>query len=269
MGRVTETVQTANSLLRTMLFSILVLGAGLAGWKGYSFYNEPQKKLAEQQIELQGLQESLSAREKKITQLSFDLNEKTERIDRLETSMRLLKLKHRIARLDVIDQKTVEPKEGADSDQIITTIEFYEVNEEGVPVDDRRRQFEIEGNRIYIECLVAKFEDRYVEQADLERSTAICLFQRIFGENQKPQEGYQLDEVGSSPTSYARGGKVSEFEQKIWDDFWNIASDRKKAAAIGIRAAHAIAPSTQVRKGVTYELELRSTGEFTLLPLAN
>jgi len=75
--------------------------------------------------------------------------------------------------------------------------------------------------------------------------------------------------VGSSPTSYARGGKISEFEQKIWDDFWNIAGDRKKAAAIGIRAAHAVAPSIQVRKGVTYELELRSTGEFTLLPLAS
>ncbi|NOY29747.1 MAG: hypothetical protein GXP28_06090 [Planctomycetes bacterium] len=268
MGRITETVRTANSLLRTLLFGILVAGAGLAGWQGYSLYNEPQKKLAEKQHELEGLRESLAAREREMTRLSTDLKEKIERIDRIETSMRLLKLKHRIARLEVIDQKPLESEEGEDSGQVITTIEFYEVNEEGASVDGRRRRFEIEGDRVYIECLVAKFEDKYVEQADLERSTAICLFQRIFGENQEPREGFQLDEVGSSPTSYARGGKVSEFEQKIWDDFWNIASDRKKAAAIGIRAAHAIAPSTQVRKGVTYELELRSTGEFTLMPLA-
>jgi len=268
MGRITETVHTANSLLRTLLLSVLVAGAGLAGWQGYSLYNEPQEKLAKKQHELESLQESLSAREQEITRLSVDLNAKADRIDRLETSIRLLKLKHRIARLEVIDQKPLESdEEEADSDQVVTTIEFYEVNEEGAPVDDRRKRFEIEGDRIYIECLVAKFEDKYVEQADLERSTAICLFQRIFGENQQPQEGYQLDEVGSSPTSYARGGKVSEFEQKIWDDFWNIAHDRKKAAAMGIRAAHAIAPSTQVRKGVTYELELRSTGEFTLMPI--
>ena len=61
---------------------------------------------------------------------------------------------------------------------------------------------------------------------------------------------------------------MSEFEQKIWDDFWEIASNREKAAEIGIRAAHADAPSTRVREGVTYELELRSTGEVTLRPLA-
>jgi len=269
MGQITETVRTANSLLRTLLFGVLVAGAGLAGWQGYSLYNEPQQKLAEKQHELEGLQENLAARQRELALLSTDLKEKVQRIDRLETSMRLLKLKHRIARLEVIDQKPIESEEeDEDSDQVITTIEFYEVNEEGVAVDGRRKRFEIEGDRIYIECLVAKFDDKYVEQADLERSTAICLFQRIFGENQEPQEGFQLDEVGSSPTSYARGGKVSEFEQKIWDDFWNIASDRKKAAAMGIRAAHAIAPSTQVRKGVTYELELRSTGEFTLMPIA-
>ena len=93
-------------------------------------------------------------------------------------------------------------------------------------------------------------------------------FQRIFGEYQQPQEGYQLDEIGSSPTSYARGGQVSEFEQKIWDDFWEIANDRKKAAELGIRAAHAVAPSIRVKKGLTYELELRSTGEFSLVPIA-
>ena len=133
-------------------------------------------------------------------------------------------------------------------------------------MDDRRRKFEIEGDRIYVECLVAKFDDKYVEQADLDRATAICLFQRIFGEYQEPHEGFELDPIGSSPTSYARGGKISEFEQQIWNDFWNLASDREKAASLGIRAAHADAPSIRVRKGMTYELELRATGEFTLRP---
>lgn len=57
---------------------------------------------------------------------------------------------------------------------------------------------------------------------------------------------------------------MSEFEQQIWSDFWNIANDRQKAAEIGIRAAHADAPSTKVQKGATYELELRSTGEFSI-----
>lgn len=264
MGRINETVRTFNSILRTTLFGVLLAGAGFAGWKGYSLYNEPQEKLAEKQRELVELQQALSEQQREMTLLSTNLKEKNEQVERLETSLRLLKLKHRVARLHVLDQEAIP-----DSDRVLTTVEFYEVNEDGAPIDDRRRKFEIEGDRIYIECLVAKFEDRYVEQADLDRATAICLFQRIFGEYQEPQEGFELDEVGTSPTSYARGGKTSEFEQRIWDDFWNIASDREKAAGLGIRAAHADAPSTQVQKGVTYELELRSTGEFTLRPLSS
>ncbi len=263
MGGIHESVRTFNSALRTLIFAVLVGGAGVAGWQGYSLYNEPQQKLAAKQEELDLLRVDLAAREEELAGLGQELDEKNQQLDRARTSLRLLKLSHRIARFRVLDQ--VESEE---SGRKLTTIEFYEVNNEGAPIDDRRKKFEIEGEHIYVECLVAKFDDKYVERADLDRSTAICLFQRIFGEYQQPQEGYQLDEMGSSPTSYARGGQISEFEQKIWDDFWNIASDRKKAAELGIRAAHAIAPSTRVKKGMTYELELRSTGEFSLVPIS-
>ncbi len=262
MGRSIEAVRTINSFLRTLLFGVLVIGASIAGWKGYAIYNEPQIKLAEKQTEVDQLQKKLSAREEELLQVASDLEKKSEQLDRAETSMRLLKLNHRIARLRVIDQQ-----KAADSNRVTTTIEFYEVDEAGFAIDDRRREFTLEGDRVYVECLVVKFEDKYIEEADLQRSTAICLFQRIFGEYQNPEDGFLLDEVGSSLSSFAGSDKVSEFEQSIWDDFWEIAGDRKKAAAIGIRAAHADAPSTRVRNGVTYELELRSTGEFTLRPL--
>ncbi len=263
MGTINETVRTANSALRTVLLSVIVFGAGLAGWKGYTLYNRPLAMLAEKERELDAVRRSLVASEEQVDTLSTEIEQKNKQLERFETSIRLLKLSHRIARLRVLDQ-TTDPESG----RLISNIEFFEVNADGAPLGDQPKQFQIEGNRVYVECLVVKFEDRYIEQADLDRATAICLFQRIFGEFQQPQDGFTLDQVGSSPTSYARGGKVSEFEQQIWNDFWTLASDRKKAAKIGIRAAHADAPSTQVRAGVTYELELRSTGEFTLRPLA-
>jgi len=269
MGKISDTVHAVHSVTRTLLLAALVAGAGAAGWTGYSLYNEPQRKLDEKERELdkvrdqlQTASEDLLARQRAMASLSAELKEKNEKLQRLETSMRLLKLSHRIARLRILDQ-TTHPESG----RTLTTVEFFEVNDDGAPMDARRRQFQIEGDRVYVECLVVKFDDRYVEQADLDRSTAICLFQRIFGEYQQPQEGYQLDAIGSSPTSYARGGKMSAFEKRIWSDFWNIASDRRKAAEIGIRAAHADAPSIRVRKGAVYELELRSTGEFTLRPV--
>ncbi|MAT70707.1 MAG: hypothetical protein CMJ58_14425 [Planctomycetaceae bacterium] len=269
MGKINDTVRTVNSSVRTLLLAVLMVAAGFAGWKGYSLYNEPQKKLAEKQQkvdqlakQLAGAETQIAEQQTRIGELETDIAEKAARIDKLETSNRLLKLRHRIARLRTVDQT-----ENEQTGRVETTIEFYEVNAEGAPIGAEPRTFTVEGDRVYVECLVAKFDDRYVEEQDLDRGTAICLFQRIFGEYQQPTEGYELDESGTTPTSYARGGEMSPFEQRIWRDFWEIANDRKKAAEIGIRAAHADAPSIRVQPGKVYELELRSTGEFTLRPL--
>jgi hypothetical protein len=266
MGRIIDTVRTFNSLARTLLFGLLMAAAGFVGWQGYTLYFEPRQKLAEQEFELTMMREELkqadkdlAAREQEVAAISADLKEKSEQLERTETSLRLLKLRHRIARLRVVDQAIPPGSLG-----VVSTIEFYEVNDDGAPLSDERKTFAIAGDRVYVECLVAKFEDKYIEQADLDRSTAICLFQRIFGEYQEPQEGFPIDNVGASLAASAGGKPMPEFERRIWRDFWNIANDREKAAELGIRAAHADAPSMRVEKGATYELELRATGEFTL-----
>lgn len=266
MGKIIDTVRTFNSLVRTLLFGALIVGGAFVGWQGYSLYWEPRQRLAEQEFELAMMQEQLkqadadlAARQQEVDALTTDLAETTEELERAETALRLLKLRHRIARLRVVEQTL-----HAELNDVVSTIEFYEVGDDGAPISDERRTFKIAGDRVYVECLVAKFEDKYVEQADLDRSTAVCLFQRIFGEYQEPQEGYPLDNIGGSPTAAAQGKPVSEFEQRIWSDFWTLANNREKAAELGIRAAHADAPSIRVENGATYELELRSTGEFTL-----
>ena len=284
MGRVNDAVNTVNSSVRTLLMVVALAGATFAGWKGYSLYNEPQKKLAEQQQKLDEVADLLAAAESQLLQrkaeinkLTADLQEKAAEVARLETSVRLLKLRHRIAHIRVLEQQRVSAaNESADADdqegdaqaeRMLTTVEFVEVNSEGEPIDDRRRIFQIEGEQVYVDCLVAKFDDAYVEQADLDRGTAICLIQRIYGENQEPSDGYEIDQQGTRPTSYARGGQMSPFEQKIWADFWTLANDPAKAADIGIRAAHGVAPSMKVTAGSVYELELRATGEFSLKPI--
>jgi hypothetical protein len=185
-------------------------------------------------------------------------------IAKLETAMGFLRLRHRIARLNVKDQV-----ENEETGEMTSTVEFYEVDEEGRPAGANRQRFQIAGDRVYVECLVVKFDDKYIEQNALDRNTAICLFQRIFGEQQEPQDGFPIDQIGSSPASYARYGEPSQFEKRIWEDFWKIAADPARAAELGIRAAHADAPSIRVREGVTYELELRTTGEFTLRPVSD
>ena len=78
MGRVSDTVGTVNSTLRTLLMLVLVAGAGVGGYKVYDLYNEPRQQLADKQAELDTTLESLNqakndleARKKEIDDLSI------------------------------------------------------------------------------------------------------------------------------------------------------------------------------------------------------
>ncbi len=260
MGKVTEAIKTFNSTLRTLLGLAVVCGAGYSGYLGYEFYNEPAKKLAENQqeldealVNLENTEAALAARQQQVVELN-------EKVTRIELAMRLLKVRRRLARLTVIEQR-----EDADAGMTVSKIEFVEVNDDREPIGEAK-QFDIRGDLVYIDYLRVTFDDKYVEQSDLDRSTAICLFQRIFGEHQEAVDGFRLDEIGTRPTAYARGTEMSEFERKIWDDFWLIANDPDRARELGIVAAHGAAVSMRVRPGASYELELRSTGAITIRP---
>ncbi|MEX0610800.1 MAG: hypothetical protein WD738_09705 [Pirellulales bacterium] len=284
MGRVSDTVGTINSTLRTLLMLVLVGGAGYGGYKAYDLYNEPRQQLADKQAELETARESLKkansdlvARQQEIEKLGTELADKTAQVERLEIAMRLLKVRRRLARLTVLDQRELpqdqsvaaaEPGdgEGESSPNLVSRIEFVEVNDRGDPIGEAK-QFNIIGDMVYIDYLRVTFDDKYIEESDLDRSTAIALFQRIFGEHQEAVEGFQLDTVGTRPTAYARGTEMSDYERKIWDDFWLIANDRQRAAELGIHAAHGSAVSMRVRPGMTYEVELRATGDMTMRPV--
>lgn len=271
MGKINESVRTFNSVVRTFLFAVLVLGAGVVGWQGYSLYYQPRKLLDEKQQELQELQAQLEQagvdlqqRDEQLQSLQDQLASAEEQLEQAQTAMRLLKMRHRIAHLRVVDQK-----QAADSERLTSTIEFYEVNDDRAPSSSDKKTFEVEGQVVYVDCWVAMFEDKYIEEAAIDRSTAICLFQRIFGEYQNPKDGFPIDIASTSPTSYARGGQMSDLEKRIWKDFWLIANDNRLAAELGIRAIHGEAPSIKLQEGATYELELRSTGGLSIRRLAD
>ena len=281
MGRVNETLSNVNTSLRTLLMLVLVGGAGYGGYKAYEMYNEPQQQLADKQAELEEARNrlkqannDLAARQQEISELNTQVAEKNAQIERLEVSKALLKVRNRLARLTVLDQRertdaevaaaTANGNETAPTN-VVSRIEFVEINEHGDPIGEAK-QFEIVGDMVYVDYLRVTFDDKYVEEADLDRGTAICLFQRIFGEHQEAAEGFQLDTVGTRPTAYARGTEMSDFERKIWDDFWLIANDSQKAAELGIHAAHGNAVSIRVQPGKTYEIDLRSTGDISIRP---
>jgi hypothetical protein len=112
---------------------------------------------------------------------------------------------------------------------------------------------------IYVDGLSVTFRDEFVEQADLERGTSLFSFTRIFTDKQNPNEGPSLDEVGSRPLAYGRGGQMSDFEKHIWKNFWDIANDKEKTGELGIANIHGSAVSIKPVKGNSYTIELRAS----------
>src|SRR4051794_18563932 len=283
MGRVSDTVSNVNSAVRNLLLLVLIGGAGYGGYKSYDLYNEPQKQLKEKQAAFDDLQtkfnqanDDLAARQKEIADLSVKLKQAIAEVDRLQVAMKLLHVQHRLARLTVLDQHEVPslipaaPSTGTEvagsRPNLMTKIEFVDINEQGQPIG-KPKTFDIKGDMIYVDYLIVNFEDKYIEKSDLDRSTSIALFQRIFGEHQEPAKGFQLDTVGTRPTAYARGTQMSDFEKKIWDDFWLIANDNKRAQDLGIDAIQGKAVAIRARPGKSYEIKLRSTGDITIRPI--
>ena len=274
MAGMMDGLSTVNSLLRTLLAIVVVGAIGVAGWFGYTTYNagdiearakarelaEANDKLLKAQGDLKAAAAELEQKNARIQEQDAAIAELNQEVERLETAMTLLKVDHRLARLTVTSQK-----ENPETGELTTMVEFVELNDEGHPIDTPR-VFPIRGDVVYIDNWIVKFDDKYVEESDIERSTSLVLFRRIFGEMQQPIEGFPLDEAGSRPRAYARGGQMSDFEKKIWGDFWSIANDEMKAKELGIRAAHGQAVSMKVQTGKSYKVQLRASDGLSIVP---
>src|SRR5262245_8958284 len=199
-----EGLSTINSFLRTLIALVVLGGIGAGGYYGYTTYNAKELDIQKKDKALRDQERALAMTTSRLQQTEADLASKitelqakdreiatlTASVKKLEMAIRYLKIDHRVARFTAVDQTKDET-----TGEVSSLIEFVELNDEGHPIDTPR-QFTIRGDVVYIDGWVVKFEDKYVEQADLERGTSLLLFKRIFGSGQKPDDGYPLDEFG-------------------------------------------------------------------------
>lgn len=241
---------------------ILILGAltGIAGWWTLFIKDKVDGNsqiLREKDAEIQTLHQEVQDKTARIDELDVELRE-------LEVSMHLLKVDHRVARLEVIDQ-VPDPDS---PDEVRTTVRFIELGPDGEPLGEGT-EATISGDTVYLETQVIKFNDDYVEGGDFLRGTSICLFRRLFGENQPPVSGTAIDAEGMHPHPYrgSSDSEAGEFYTDLWSQFWETANDPNAASAKGVKSAHGEAPYIKVRNGKQYEVELRSSGGLSITPL--
>jgi hypothetical protein len=234
-----NTVSSLASVVRSL---VTLAFLGLVGTGGYFAYNaysdraELDRELAEKTAEVERL---------------------TAQNQKLNLALRLLKVDHRVAQIEVLDQQP-----GPEHPR--TRIQFVELTTDGNPVG-RPKEFVIDGDLVYIDAWVIKYADDLVEKGDPLRSTSVCLFRRIFGEYQEPSEGFPLDATGSRPAVYSQGNEISAIERDIWANFWRYANDPARAKLTGVRAAHGEAPSIRLEPGKRYRIELRASAGLSIV----
>jgi cell division protein FtsB len=249
-----NTVSNIAMIVRSLV-SLAILGLlGTSGWVVYREYNARQeltRDLAaktEEAVRLAKEKQELAAANEKLTEENVKLN----------LALRLMKVDHRVAQVEVLDQE-----QGGERPK--TKFRFAELTSDGQPAGEPK-EFTVEGDTIYIDAWVIKYADELVEKGDPLRSTSVCLFRRIFGEHQQPSEGFPLDTADARPAVYSQGNEISDLERDIWANFWQYANDPEKAKKSGVRAAHGEAPSIRLEPGKRYRVDLRASAGLTIVP---
>ena len=246
--------------MRALLFQIIVilllLIAGFVLYKNWGLTDS--KELGRLQAEVQ----SLNSKNEELLQINEKLESEN---DQLKLANRFLKMDRRTARIEVLEQKT---EEGTDGQPRIleTKIRFTEFNPTTGAIVAKPQEFTVAGDMVYGAALVVKFEDRFVESSDPLKNCSLVSFQRIFGENQPPSEGFRIDAEGRIPSVYSSGNEneeATEMEKKLWENFWESSNSPEGQKEMGIRAIHGEAPFQRLEPGRIYNLDLRASGGLT------
>jgi hypothetical protein len=177
---------------------------------------------------------------------------KAAMLERLERS-------RRIAHVEVIGQET-----DTAGDVIETELLFIELDDDGSEL--ARQTFNVPGREVYIDAWTVKFNHDQVAQGHPLMGRSLVLLRRIYSDRLAPVEGLPIDTPGAAPPAYA-AGDLGRFEKKIWDHFWEIATDAKLARAMGVRVAQGEAVYKPVRTGQRYELVVDAAGGMSFMPL--
>lgn len=181
----------------------------------------------------------------------------------LQRVVQRLTAEDRVAEVHVIDQiRAGQIVNGQPAASFMTTIEFIELDREGHPLPAKR--FVIHDDTVYFDALVIKFDQQAVAEADELRGKNIALFRRIFGESQEPIDGFPIDSKGDVPNVYRIEPNPTPFEQKLWAQFWDYATNPKLAAEAGVRIAQGEAVYVPMKRGEIWTLTLQNNGGLNI-----
>ena len=243
---------------------------GYFGYFGYQHYVKPSHEAKQAIADLATLQEDFAKQkldfEKQKASLQKEFEQQkavmkkeiarvTELNERMAISMKLLKVDKRVANIKVLSVE--EDEDGSP----LMNVSFTEVGSDGEEIGISKN-YTIKGNKFYVDGWIVAFEDKYIEQADELRGASLFVFKSIYGNDERPRDAQRLDDDSQDRPGIYEDDRKSEFEQKIWSDFWGVCNDTHKQAELGIRASHGQTTYIVGKEGKTYQVEIRASGSM-------
>jgi hypothetical protein len=193
--------------------------------------------------------------------LSARVNELEQEKTRLADYARRLSASRRVAQVDVVRQRVDA------NGRTVSTLLWQEIGTDGT----RGKPVAVEavGKLVYFEALVLKFTYAHVAAGDPQRGLSLALFRRIFGENQAPENGQELDRTVRPPVITAAAEQAAaSAEAALWQRFWQFVDDPRLAGEYGVRIAQVEAPGVPLSAGQIWEVSLDAAGGLNLRKLA-
>jgi hypothetical protein len=234
--------------IRLFVWSLALVFAGSGGlYLTWELVIQPRKEM----------ERRLKEKDDKIAVQVAQIGELEKEKAKLQTYLKLLKHSERRAQIEVLRQD----KDG--EGRVVNTLRFREIQPDGTPIG-AARDLQLVGDEIYLDTLVIKFEDHFIEEGDPLKGKALLLFRRIFSNKVAPDDGYRLDKEYQAPEIFAVKSAPTEFEAELWKKFWDVANNETLQKKFGVKAAHGQAAYSRLQPNKVYHLILRSTGETTI-----
>ena len=218
--------------------------------------------------------QAIAEQEKTIAQQTTTIkqSEKTiakqgNEIEKLSADVRFLSVSTRMATIKALAKEDIHIfDEAGERKSIRWRVRFQEYDPNGNPFGDELEGFVI-GEELKAEFLTVEWDYSHPDfKGDIEflRRPTLVLIRRLYGTDEAPNAtSFVIDEKGKLPAiySYARGdSELSEFEQLIMNEFWEIANDPNRQSQKGIRFIGSSTPGIKLREGSVYRLEIRESG---------
>ena len=153
-----------------------------------------------------------------------------------------LKADSRIAEVIVTEMKLDEI-----TGKFVTTIKFLEFGVDSEPLAPR--YFTFHGDQIQFQSLVARFDDKYIEQGHRMKGKSVYLFLKAFVLDGSRTEEFLITPTRGVPDGYVVDGVSGKMQKDIWERFWKYALDPQERQKVGIKNAQLEAPGTVFKVG--------------------